>query len=225
MTEEMRRAPRGSEFRAYLDTIRDELRKLGPEGRRRRYASPDFPGELLSITRALGELGIPHDLTKALAGFGVEMRTKAQNMSPAEWDAMGYWNIAEKDGKWKDDTDAFFTYFEGLMHEVTRKEGASLLQEVLRQIDSDFAAPVQHLAKLIPDELAESRKYVSEAVSLFEKGDEDGSALRTRKAWESCELRNLTPPSRERPYEPRKENGVRPPIPSAARQEQVHGRN
>lgn len=176
-----------TDARTYLASIRGKLRNDGPNGRRQWYASPAFPDELAGIARALKEAGVDNDLIRNLIGFGTEMMTNTRNMTAAEWAVVRTWDILERQGMgWTDSTDSFFVYLDGLMNRLVATEASDLKRRILREIDSDFATPVQALVEALPDEFAQSRRHLSDAVVSFQQGRKEESALFTRKAWESC---------------------------------------
>lgn len=155
---------------SFLRFLRDELRRMGVNGRMDSYRRPDFDDQPLSIGRALREAGVERDLIQNLANFGSEMRTRAINGERISWDS----------------EDSFYTYLDGLVSTLVATESRQITRRVMSQIDSDFAEPVKVLADKLPDELGVSKKRLLDAVESFRGGQKEESALFTRQAWEAC---------------------------------------
>jgi len=165
---------------------REGLRAMRAGDRRQYYTSPQFEEDLANITRIVARM-FDKEQAQILIEFGTKMRDAAQKMTPAQFSAISIVEtLTSSQAGGEDTSDSFLMFVNGIADEVISRGNSQLAQNLLKQIDADFAKPIETLIEAIPSELEKSATLLDKAMKSFSGGHKEECALFTRMAWESA---------------------------------------
>jgi len=156
------------------------LKSFGAQDRLEYYRTPQFHTQFLQIAQILKLFRVDQkqiiELTKAAAA----MRSIAQRILEPPGVELPFPRPIPNN------SDQFIESLSRVVDAVGSITATEFRDQLLREIDSDYAQPMSALISLIPDELRMAKERLGTATESFASGRKEESVLYARKAWESC---------------------------------------